>query len=191
MATGTRSIVAVAALSAVTGGVAGAVLLGAAIGGAAGFISGSVTGAIGAAINGEDVFDGFANGALTGAVIGGISGALSVFASGIGGTGAAVLANTGSIALTAGKVAAGVIGAAYLFSEWKRGSWPGDDPTISPGDGFEWRGHGKPGSDKGAWYNLSTRDSLHPDLNHPAGIEPHWDYVNKILKIFMRIFRDY
>ena len=80
----------------------------------------------------------------------------------------------------------GLIG--YLFAKWIPGSWPGDDPTVPPGDGFEWRGNGPIGSDKGAWFNPFTRDSLHPDLNHPAGIPPHWDWVN-ILKVIVRIFR--
>lgn len=30
------------------------------------------------------------------------------------------------------------------------GSWPGDDPTVSPGDGFEWHGRKPIGRDKGA-----------------------------------------
>ena len=40
----------------------------------------------------------------------------------------------------------------------------------------EWRGRGEPGSEHGAWYNSSTKDSLHPDLNHPPPVKPHWDY---------------
>ena len=31
------------------------------------------------------------------------------------------------------------------------------------------------GGDKGAWVNPNTGDSLHPDLNHPMPIGPHWD----------------
>ena len=50
--------------------------------------------------------------------------------------------------------------------------YPGDDPTVSPGKGWEWRGP----SDKGSWYNPKTGESLRPDLNHPEPIGPHWDY---------------
>jgi len=50
------------------------------------------------------------------------------------------------------------------------------DPTQAPGDDWEWRGKGQPGSDRGAWYNPGTGESLHPDMNHPAPIGPHWDY---------------
>jgi len=54
----------------------------------------------------------------------------------------------------------------------------GNDPTKSPGEGFEWKGNGKPGSGKGSWVRGEgkTREILHPDLNHPAPIGPHWDY---------------
>jgi hypothetical protein len=45
------------------------------------------------------------------------------------------------------------------------------NPAISPGPGWEWRG-----GSQGAWYNPNTRESLRPDLNHPIGIAPHWDY---------------
>jgi RHS repeat-associated protein len=53
---------------------------------------------------------------------------------------------------------------------------PPSDPKRSPGPGWEWRGNGPPGSSEGSWYNPSTGESLHPDLNHPAPIGPHWDY---------------
>ena len=54
--------------------------------------------------------------------------------------------------------------------------YPGNDPAKSPGDGWEWRGKGEPGSGKGSWYNPETDESLFPDLDHPAPIKPHWDY---------------
>jgi RHS repeat-associated protein len=44
------------------------------------------------------------------------------------------------------------------------------DPTKAPHPDFEWRGP----SDKGAWYNPKTGESLRPDLNHPPGVAPHW-----------------
>jgi RHS repeat-associated protein len=52
----------------------------------------------------------------------------------------------------------------------------GTDPTASPGKEFEWKGKGKPGSKQGSWYNPNTGESLHPDLDHPPPIKPHWDY---------------
>jgi hypothetical protein len=54
-----------------------------------------------------------------------------------------------------------------------------DDPTKSPGDGWEWRPPtGKPGDGKGAWHNPGTGESLHPDLDHPAPIGGHYDYID-------------
>jgi YD repeat-containing protein len=55
---------------------------------------------------------------------------------------------------------------------------PWVDPSQSPGPDWQWRGPGAPGSEEGAWYNPGTGESLHPDLNHPAPIGPHWDYVD-------------
>ena len=54
-------------------------------------------------------------------------------------------------------------------------TYPGDDPFTAP-PGTEWRGRGSQGSNQGAYYNPSTGESWHPDLSHPAGIGPHWDY---------------
>jgi hypothetical protein len=57
------------------------------------------------------------------------------------------------------------------------GEYPGNDPTKAP-EGYEW--HGKPGSQPvdtdGGYFNPKTGESLRPDLNHPKGINPHWDY---------------
>lgn len=54
--------------------------------------------------------------------------------------------------------------------------FPGWDPSKPPGQGFEWRGKGDPSSGKGAWYNPNTKETYHPDLNHPEPYGPHWDY---------------
>ena len=51
-----------------------------------------------------------------------------------------------------------------------------DDPGKPPGPDWEWRGKGAPGSGEGSWYNPKTGESLHPDLNHPDPVGPHWDY---------------
>ena len=53
--------------------------------------------------------------------------------------------------------------------------YPGDDPSVAP-EGTEWRGTGEPGNGRGSYYNPNTGESYHPDLNHPEGKEPHWDY---------------
>ncbi len=55
---------------------------------------------------------------------------------------------------------------------------PPEDPSQPPGPEWEWRGQQPPGGDKGAWYNPNTGESLHPDLNHPEPIGPHWDYTS-------------
>ncbi|MBS0649770.1 MAG: hypothetical protein JSR93_01285, partial [Verrucomicrobia bacterium] len=54
----------------------------------------------------------------------------------------------------------------------------GDDPTKCPGEGFEWKGKGAPGSREGSWVKGkgTTKEILHPDLNHPPPKQPHWDY---------------
>ena len=50
--------------------------------------------------------------------------------------------------------------------------------------------HWQPAGGKyGAWFNSSTGDSLHPDLNHPEPIGPHWDWVNRLKNIIERIFK--
>jgi RHS repeat-associated protein len=56
-------------------------------------------------------------------------------------------------------------------------SYPGDDPTTGP-EGTEWRGKpgSTPGGPEGNFYNPETKESFHPDLEHPEPIEPHWDY---------------
>jgi hypothetical protein len=51
--------------------------------------------------------------------------------------------------------------------------YPGDDPNVSPGEDWEWRGP----KDKGSWYNPKTGETLHPDLNHTPPEGPHWDYI--------------
>lgn len=54
--------------------------------------------------------------------------------------------------------------------------FPGWDPSVKPGDNYEWRGKGDPISGKGAWVNTQTKETLHPDLNHGEPHGPHWDY---------------
>ena len=63
------------------------------------------------------------------------------------------------------------------------------DPTQPPGEGWEW--HGKPptGGGEGAWVNPGTGEALHPDLDHPSPIGPHWDWKDPSGKPW-RIFPD-
>ena len=70
--------------------------------------------------------------------------------------------------------------------------YPGDDPTVPPGDDYEWHGKEPVGGDKGAWVNDSTGEQLHPDLNHPMPKGPHWDYTRIIkgIKEVWSLFKD-
>lgn len=64
--------------------------------------------------------------------------------------------------------------------------YPGNDPTVSPGEDWEWRGP----ADKGSWYNPKTGETLHPDLEHPAPEGPHWDYIPRKNGPQYRVFPD-
>lgn len=57
-----------------------------------------------------------------------------------------------------------------------QGDQIGTNPANPEVEGFEWKGSGAPGTKEGSWYNPLTGESLHPDLDHPAPIKPHWDY---------------
>lgn len=50
------------------------------------------------------------------------------------------------------------------------------NPALPPAPGFQWRGNGPAGSSRGNWYDPTTGESLHPDLNHPDPVGPHWDW---------------
>lgn len=155
---------------ALVGCILGGGLIGGAIGGLVGYFAGPGIAAMLAS---------------TGTVGGGmtLAGGLGALSGGI------ALSSVGTIALAGlGVLTATASGLIVMAAQWKPGSWPGDDPTKSPGDGFEWRGKLPVGGDKGAWYNPFTGDSLHPDLNHPQPIGPHWDWINKLKDIIMRIF---
>ena len=67
--------------------------------------------------------------------------------------------------------------------------YPGDDPSIPPGQGYEWRGNGPPTSGKGNWFNPTTEEMYYPDFNHDPPIESHWDYTDPSGKSF-RLFPD-
>ena len=67
-------------------------------------------------------------------------------------------------------------------------TYPGDDPKKAP-EGYEWRGPDEQGGKNGGYANPNGRDSWHPDLDHPDGIDPHWDYTD-IYKNKWRVFPD-
>jgi hypothetical protein len=59
-----------------------------------------------------------------------------------------------------------------------------NDPNQSPGTGWTWRGDGDTPqtSQHGAWFNPTTKESWSPDLQHPPGKDPHWDYTNRNIR---------
>ncbi len=68
----------------------------------------------------------------------------------------------------------------------------GKDPTKCPGEGFELKGRGPPGSWEGNWVKGKgdTQESLHPDLDHAPPIGPHWDYSGPGFKDDIRLYPD-
>ncbi|EFC06354.1 hypothetical protein HMPREF9013_1062 [Bulleidia extructa W1219] len=54
--------------------------------------------------------------------------------------------------------------------------YPGNDPNVSPGEGWKWRGNDVPDTGKGAWRKEETGENLHPDLKHGKPYGLHWDY---------------
>ena len=66
--------------------------------------------------------------------------------------------------------------------------FPGNDPTKAP-DGYVWKGPDKQGGKRGGYKNPNGKDSWHPDLNHPDGVDPHWDY-NDEYGFKWRVFPD-
>jgi hypothetical protein len=68
-------------------------------------------------------------------------------------------------------------------------AYPENNPAVSPGLGFEWRGKGAPGIGGENWYNPNIHEKWNPDLNHPPPIGPHWDYTDAN-KDHFRVFPD-
>jgi RHS repeat-associated protein len=50
-----------------------------------------------------------------------------------------------------------------------------NDPSISPGKSWIWKGTGPPGTSRGSWFSPSTGESLHPDFNNPKH-HIHYDF---------------
>ena len=61
------------------------------------------------------------------------------------------------------------------YSDMPSGTPNFDDPAASPGEGWEWRGNGEPGSSEGSWYKKDPRETLYPDLDN-AEHGPHYDW---------------
>lgn len=53
-----------------------------------------------------------------------------------------------------------------------------DDPAECPGEGWEWRGAGAPGTGRGNWVNPATGGKLHPDFDHAPPKGPHWGFTD-------------
>ena len=115
------------------------------------------------------------------------SGALEFITVG-GGSAVAIPAAAGSLALIAdGAVKVGIGISCFKNSNNNNntndeppfsGKKLGNDPSKSPGEGFEWKGKGNPKSGRGSWVKGKgkSKETLHPDFNHPKPIKPHWDY---------------
>jgi hypothetical protein len=57
---------------------------------------------------------------------------------------------------------------------------PAKPPTGSDGQEWGWRGRPPQGGEKGGYVNpANPNQSVHPDLNHPAPIGPHWDFTDR------------
>ena len=169
-------------------------VFGAIVGGSSAYNDAIASGATGWSLVGQTLLGGLGGGligAATGAVLGaGVWLSASVISATFGSGMLAGNCVSGGL-LVSNEVLAvsGALSIAVLLLEWNQGSWPGDDPTQSPGDGFRWRGPGDVGSSKGEWYNPTTGDQLHPDLNHPLPKGPHWGWKNKVLGILKDIFK--
>ena len=108
----------------------------------------------------------------------------------ITGSGAAIAITVTGAQIAAVGAAAAIGLGIVLAKYWEPGTWPGDDPTVPPGEGFIWRGPGEVGSEFGEWYNPITHDQLHPNLNHPLPKGPHWGWRNKWRNILIDIFKN-
>ena len=63
------------------------------------------------------------------------------------------------------------------------------NPSQPLGPEWVWRGSGEVGSSQGNWYNAETGESIHPDLNHPDPVGPHFDWKTSG-KDWYRIYPD-
>lgn len=55
--------------------------------------------------------------------------------------------------------------------------YPKGDGTTAPEPDWEWKGPDAPGGNQGGWVSPDGSESLHPDLDHPPPVGPHWDWT--------------
>lgn len=91
-----------------------------------------------------------------------------------GGKGAGALADSGTAAAETAAGAEAEVAGSGLPALGAKPNFA--NPAEAPGGSWEWRGTGEAGSSKGSWYNPNTGESLHPDLEHPEPIGPHYDW---------------
>ena len=129
--------------------------------------------------------------ALTAVAVIGTGGmALALVGGGVAAS-AATAATVATAAVATGAVAAAGVAAVNIGQNiaYSAPRYPGNNPNESPGDDWKWKGKGNQGGDKGNYTNPNTGESLHPDLNHPNPIGPHWDYKDPFGK-WWRLFPD-
>ena len=116
--------------------------------------------------------------ALTAVAVIGTGGMALALVGGSVAASAATAATVATAAVATGAVAAAGVAAVNIGQNiaYSAPRYPGNNPNESPGDDWKWRGKGNQGGDKGNYTNPNTGESLHPDLNHPNPIGPHWDY---------------
>jgi RHS repeat-associated protein len=57
---------------------------------------------------------------------------------------------------------------------------PSKPPVGLDGKPWTWRGPDAPGGNRGGYVNPNNPDqSMHPDLNHPDPVGPHWDFTDR------------
>ena len=57
--------------------------------------------------------------------------------------------------------------------------WVGkQDPTLSPGEGWVWKGTGSPESGQGNYVNEKTDEKIHPDFAHDEPKGSHAGYTD-------------
>jgi RHS repeat-associated protein len=156
------------------------------------FEDGAITGAYSRLMNDEAHAE-RAKWIAAGAVVGGGTAAL------VGGTAAFATGGTGAllipeeVQLGAGF---GALAGNYLYDAVSSlpdfDFWNPQQPPVGPGGTpWTWEGNGPVGGREGAWVPPEGGQSLHPDIEHPAPVGPHWDYRDKSLPPGCRDFRCY
>ncbi len=106
--------------------------------------------------------------------------------------GAAILTGIGAWAAKKGvdqlNESQGKKGKEYKYPHYE-GPYPGNDPTVPPAPGYEWKGNGEPADAQGNWVkgNKPNHERLNPDLDHPVH-GPYWDYFGPDCPGGMRLY---